>query len=48
VRMTQASGKNTYAVSGLKVGDVVKYSYTYWDVAHAFAVDTPQQSYTLK
>ena len=47
-RMVQASGNNTYSASGLKLGDVVTYSFTYWDVAHNFAVDTAQQSYTMK
>ena len=47
-RMTQANGTNTFNLTGLKLGDVVKYSYTYWDVAHNFAVDTAQQSYTMK
>ena len=46
--MTQASGSNTYTATGLKVGDVIKYNFTYWDVAHNYAVDTVQQSYTMK
>jgi UDP-3-O-[3-hydroxymyristoyl] glucosamine N-acyltransferase len=30
------------------IGDVVRYSFTYWDTARNFAVDTAQQSYTMK
>jgi hypothetical protein len=26
----------------------VRYSFTYWDTARNFAVDTAQQSYTMK
>ena len=48
VRMTQASGINSYTAGGLKAGDVVRYSYTYWDTAHNYAVDTAQQSYTMQ
>ncbi len=47
-RMRQDGGVNTYAAGGLKVGDVVRYSFTYWDTAKNYAVDTPQQSYTMK
>ena len=48
VRMTQNAGVNSYTASGLKIGDVVNYSFTYWDTAHNYAVDTAQQSYTMK
>jgi len=48
VRMTQNAGTNSYTASGLKIGDVVNYSFTYWDTAHNYAVDTAQQSYTMK
>jgi hypothetical protein len=47
-RMAQANGNNAYSVNGLKAGDVVKYTFTYWDVAHNYAVDTTLQSYTMK
>jgi hypothetical protein len=26
----------------------VRYSFTYWDVAKNYAIDTAQQSYTMK
>ena len=48
VRMRLDGGANTYAAGGLKIGDVVRYSFTYWDTARNFAVDTAQQSYTMK
>jgi hypothetical protein len=47
-RMTQSNGNNSYSASGLKAGDLVKYSFTYWDVAKNYAVDTGQQSFTMK
>jgi hypothetical protein len=47
-RMRQDGGNNTYSAGGLKVGDVVRYSFTYWDVAKNYAIDSPQQSYTMK
>lgn len=31
VAMLQSGGRNTYSVSGLAAGDVVAYSFTYWD-----------------
>ena len=46
--MRQDSGNNTYSAGGLKVGDVVTYTFTYWDVAKNYAVDTSLQSYTMK
>lgn len=48
VRMTQGSGVNSYTASGLKIGDVVRYSFTYWDTANNYAVDTAPQTYTMK
>jgi len=48
VRMRLDGGTNTYVAGGLKIGDVVRYSFTYWDTARNFAVDTTQQSYTMK
>lgn len=48
VRMRLDGGTNTYVAGGLKIGDVVRYSFTYWDTARNFAVDTAQQSYTMK
>ncbi|MCS0591430.1 family 16 glycosylhydrolase [Massilia norwichensis] len=48
VRMRLDGTTNTYIAGGLKIGDVVRYSFTYWDTARNFAVDTAQQSYTMK
>ena len=48
VRMRLDGTTNTYIAGGLKIGDVVNYSFTYWDTARNFAVDTAQQSYTMK
>ena len=48
VRMTQSGGANSYTASGLKIGDVVRYSFTYWDAANNYAVDTAPQTYTMK
>lgn len=48
VRMTLSGTTNTWSVSGLKTGDVVKYSFTYWDTTKNYAVDTALQSYTMK
>jgi beta-glucanase (GH16 family) len=48
IRMRLDGSTNTYSAGGLKIGDVVKYSFTYWDTAKNFAVDTAQQSYTMK
>ena len=48
VRMRLDGGTNTYIAGGLKIGDVVRYSFTYWDAARNFAVDTAQQSHTMK
>lgn len=48
VRMLKEGSGNAYTVSGLKAGDVVRYNFTYWDASRNGAVDTAQQSYTLK
>ncbi|WP_431287918.1 glycoside hydrolase family 16 protein [Roseateles chitinivorans] len=48
VRMLKEGSGNAFTVSGLKKGDVVRYSFTYWDPARNGAYDTAQQSYTLK
>jgi beta-glucanase (GH16 family) len=48
IRMTLSGANNTYNLGGLKLGDVVRYSFTYWDTAHNYAVDTAWQSYTMK
>lgn len=48
VRMTLSGTDNSYSIGGLKTGDVVKYSFTYWDTSKNYAVDTPQQSFTMK
>jgi beta-glucanase (GH16 family) len=47
VRMQLNGSTNTYTAGGLKIGDVVKYSFTYWDTSKNYAVDTAQQSYTM-
>ncbi|MDB5961220.1 MAG: glycoside hydrolase [Massilia sp.] len=48
VRMRLDGSTNTYSAGGLKIGDVVRYTFTYWDTARNYAVDTAQQSYTMK
>ena len=48
VRMRLDGSSNTYIAGGLKIGDVVRYSFTYWDTARNYAVDTAWQSYTMK
>ena len=48
VRMRLDGSTNTFSAGGLKVGDVVRYTFTYWDTARNFAVDTAQQSYTMQ
>jgi beta-glucanase (GH16 family) len=48
VRMRLDGSTNTYVAGGLKIGDVVRYSFTYWDTARNGAVDTAQQSYTMQ
>lgn len=48
VRMRLDGSTNTYIAGGLKIGDVVRYNFTYWDTARNFAVDTAWQSYTMK
>jgi hypothetical protein len=48
VRMRLDGTTNTYSAGGLKIGDVVRYSFTYWDTARNYAVDTAQQSFTMQ
>jgi beta-glucanase (GH16 family) len=48
VRMRLDGTTNTYSAGGLKIGDVVRYSFTYWDAARNYAVDTVQQAYTMQ
>jgi beta-glucanase (GH16 family) len=48
LRMRLDGATNTYVAGGLKIGDVVRYSFTYWDTARNFAVDTAWQSHTMK
>jgi hypothetical protein len=48
VRMRLDGTNNTYIAGGLKIGDVVRYNFTYWDTARNYAVDTAWQSYTMK
>ena len=46
--MQLANGVNTFTAGGLAIGNVVRYSFTYWDTARNFAVDTAQQTYTMQ
>ncbi|PTL83865.1 di-heme oxidoredictase family protein [Vitiosangium sp. GDMCC 1.1324] len=46
VRMTVTNGRNQYTVSNLVSGDIIDYSFTYWDTACNCAYDTPQARYT--
>ncbi|AVR94505.1 glycoside hydrolase family 16 protein [Pseudoduganella armeniaca] len=48
VRMRLQNGVSTFEASGLKVGDVVRYNFTYWDAAANHAVDTVPQTYTMQ
>ena len=48
VRMRLDGTTNTYVAGGLKIGDVVRYSFTYWDTARNYAVDTALQTYTMQ
>ena len=49
VRMQlSGSNNNTYTAGGLKIGDVVRYSFTYRDAQRNFAVDTQQQTHTMQ
>jgi hypothetical protein len=48
VRMRLDGSANTYTAGGLKIGDVVRYSFTYWDPVRNYAIDTAQASYTMK
>ncbi|MDO3388489.1 di-heme oxidoredictase family protein [Gilvimarinus sp. SDUM040013] len=47
VAMMQASGRNTYSANGFSSGDVIDYSFTYWNANLAGAVDSPWASYTV-
>ena len=40
VTMTQAGGVNTLVLTGLNTGDLLSYSFTYWDARLGGAVDT--------
>ncbi|MFY1830717.1 thiol oxidoreductase, partial [Myxococcus fulvus] len=46
IRMAVTNGRNQYTVGGLNTGDVVDYSFTYWDVACNCAYDTAWARYT--
>jgi hypothetical protein len=48
IRMRLDGTTNTYSAGGLKIGDVVRYSFTYRDTARNYAVDTAQQSCTMQ
>ncbi|MEW6759240.1 MAG: glycoside hydrolase family 16 protein [Pseudomonadota bacterium] len=48
LRMRLDGTTNTYSAGGLKIGDVVRYSFTYWDTTLNFAVDTAWASHTMK
>ena len=45
-RMTVTNGRNQYTVTGLVAGDVIDYSFTYWDVSCNCARDTTWARYT--
>lgn len=47
VAMAQNAGRNTYSVSGLTSGDVLEYSFTYWDANLGGAVDSAWASVTI-
>ena len=47
-RMRLDGTANTFSAGGLKIGDVVRYTFTYWDSTRNVAVDTTQQSHTMK
>ncbi|MFT7559713.1 MAG: CxxC motif-containing protein (DUF1111 family)/predicted lipoprotein with Yx(FWY)xxD motif [Flavobacteriales bacterium] len=46
MRMTQLGGRNNLVVNGLANGNVIQYSYTYWDTAGNTALDSGWQTYT--
>ena len=48
VRMRLDGTTNTFSAGGLAIGNVVRYSFTYWDTTRNGAVDTAQQSYTMQ
>ena len=47
VRMTQTGSRNVHTLSGLSIGDVINYNFTYWDTDGNFAVDTDWESHTF-
>jgi len=47
VRMRLDGTTNTLTAGGLAIGNVVRYSFTYWNPALNGAVDTAQQTYTM-
>jgi beta-glucanase (GH16 family) len=48
LRMHHVGANNTYSIGGLAIGNVVNYSFEYWDGARNAAVETPQQTYTMR
>jgi beta-glucanase (GH16 family) len=46
--MHHAGTGNTYSIGGLAIGNVVKYSFEYWDGARNAAVETAEQTYTMR
>ena len=48
VRMTQNAGSNSFRVGGLVVGDIITYSFTYWDEQLFGAVDTAIVQYPFQ
>ncbi len=48
VRMRLDGTTNTFTAGGLAIGNVVRYSFTYWNPAINGAVDTAQQTYTMQ
>ncbi|TQV65970.1 carbohydrate-binding protein [Exilibacterium tricleocarpae] len=47
VTMTQADGVNTLVLTGLNTGDVLSFSFTYWDAGLGGAVDSDIENYTV-
>lgn len=48
IRMRLDGTSNTHVAGGLKTGDVVRFSFTYWDTARDFAVDSAWRNTTMK
>jgi len=48
VRMQLSGSNNSYTAGGLKIGDTVRYWFTYWNAAQGIAVDTTQQAITMQ